>query len=567
MKPVASPLLACPAGFLLSLGALCLAFPVGAHAALVAPGDSISRRIARTTTDTVRVTLRDGDFARFAMTHPPGLDVRVIRPSGAELRLFARPDMSGVTPIYFVAEGGGSYAIAARNTGDSAVAYGLKFTERSSLDDRTRPAPPQDALQSPRIEALRQRAQSGDTATTRFWSELAAEGTAIVEPFDPRYDLVTFVWRAQYDTRNVFLQASFGRIEGVNDALRLIPGTDVWYLTEKLPKGSRFLYQLEPNRPAVPNAMRASAQVDPLHRGQRWNCPDGASKYRCRCVGQLPDASAEPWLGVRPSIAHGRVEKKTIRSQIQGVTRGLTVYLPAAYGREGKPLPLLVLFDGDDFLNQDWRGLEMWDNLIADRAIAPMVVVMVDNLPGRRVFDLVANEKFGRFMATELVPWARREYNVSRDARFTVVGGASAGGFGATYLGLAHPEVFGNVLSMSGACWWSPAHNGGICAGACPDSAGQPAIVNQDATTEPNWLAQLALERPASKTRFYLSAGTFEVDRQASGAGILEENRHLRDILGAKGVEVIFHQFVGGHETMSWRGALADGLQKLLPLR
>jgi enterochelin esterase family protein len=209
----------------------------------------------------------------------------------------------------------------------------------------------------------------------------------------------------------------------------------------------------------------------------------------------------------------------------------------------------------------------MWDNLIADRAIAPMVVVMVDNLPGRRLFDLVANERFGRFMATELVPWVRREYNVSRDARFTVIGGASAGGFASTYLGLAHPEVFGNVLSISGAFWWSPAHNGGICGGVCADSAGQPSVVNRDATTEPNWLAQLALERPSSKTLFYLSAGTFEADIVGTGAGLLEENRHLRDILRAKGGKVVFHQVVGGHETMSWRAAMADGLQTLLPPR
>ena len=100
---------------------------------------------------------------------------------------------------------------------------------------------------------------------------------------------------------------------------------------------------------------------------------------------------------------------------------------------------------------------------------------------------------------------------------------------------------------------------------SCPDSSGQPTVVNQDATTEPNLLAQLALERPVSKTRFYLSAGTFEVDRDATGAAILEENRHLRDILRAKRIEVIFNQFVGGHDQVVRPGAMADGLQKLLP--
>ena len=154
---------------------------------------------------------------------------------------------------------------------------------------------------------------------------------------------------------------------------------------------------------------------------------------------------------------------------------------------------------------------DVWDNLIATGKIPPMVVVMVHNLPGRRVFDLVANKTFGDFMAKELVPWARAHYNVVRDPAKTVIGGSSAGGFGAAYLGLVHPEVFGNVLSMSGAFWWSPEHNGGICAGVCADPDGKPAVVNQDATTEPNWIAQLALKQPATRVKFYLAAGNFRV--------------------------------------------------------
>lgn len=544
--------------------AACLFMSSMSSAQSIVAGDSLTRRVAPRAIDSVRVALRDGDYARLTIAHPLGLDVRVIRPGGEELRLFALPSMKGLTPIAFVAEGAGSYTVTAKNTGEALAEYGLKFVERASLDERTRPAPIPDALTGPRIEALRRRVQSGDTSTTQFWSQLAAEGTPIVEPLDAKYDLVTFVWRTQNDTRNVCLRASFGRIEGVNDALRLIPGTT--YLTEKLPKGARFTYQLEPNRPASPSAARVSAQMDPLHRGQRWNCPAGASKYRCHSVGELPEVPPEPWIVARPSVPQGTIEKRSIRSDIQQVTRDLTVYTPAGYSHTGKPLPLVVLFDGPDYLDEDSHEPAIWNNLIAQKLVSPMVIVMVHNLPGRRLFDLVANEKFSRFMAMELVPWDRREYNVARDARQTVAGGASAGGFAATYMGIAHPEVFGNVLSISGAFWWSPEHNGGICAGVCPDSSGQPAVVNQDATTEPNWLAQLALERPASKTRFYLSAGTFEVDRDATGAAILEENRHLRDILRAKGVEVIFHQFVGGHDQVVRPGAMGDGLQKLLPL-
>lgn len=60
--------------------------------------------------------------------------------------------------------------------------------------------------------------------------------------------------------------------------------------------------------------------------------------------------------------------------------------------------------------------------------------------------------------------------------------------------------------------------------------------------------------------RFYLAAGTFEVDNEGGGGGILEATYQLRDVLLAKGYNVQYQQFVGGHDGLSWRGLLADGL-------
>ena len=77
-------------------------------------------------------------------------------------------------------------------------------------------------------------------------------------------------------------------------------------------------------------------------------------------------------------------------------------------------------------------------------------------------------------------------------------------------------------------------------------------------------MAQLALKQPPSRAQFYLGAGTFEFDIAGSGGGLLEETRHLRDILRAKNYRVVFQQFVGGHDDLSWRGVMGDGLQALL---
>jgi enterochelin esterase family protein len=64
--------------------------------------------------------------------------------------------------------------------------------------------------------------------------------------------------------------------------------------------------------------------------------------------------------------------------------------------------------------------------------------------------------------------------------------------------------------------------------------------------------------------RFYVDAGSFEADMNGAGFSILEPSRHMRDLLLAKGYEVHYHEFVGGHDYLSWRGTLADGLIALL---
>ena len=56
------------------------------------------------------------------------------------------------------------------------------------------------------------------------------------------------------------------------------------------------------------------------------------------------------------------------------------------------------------------------------------------------------------------------------------------------------------------------------------------------------------LASPKLPLRFYLAAGTFEVDRDGGGGGILESTRNLRDVLLARGYQVHYQQFVGGHD-------------------
>ncbi len=139
-------------------------------------------------------------------------------------------------PIAFAAEGAGSYVFKIQNPGDQTASYELGIGEVISLTERLKPVPWSDPYPSRRIQALRKEIETGKS-TEAFWKEMTAQGTPLVEPFgsDSKYQLVTFLWRAVHDTRNVAVRGD--PFSPSDFALHRIQNSDVWCLTMKLPAG------------------------------------------------------------------------------------------------------------------------------------------------------------------------------------------------------------------------------------------------------------------------------------------------------------------------------------------
>ena len=131
-----------------------------------------------------------------------------------------------------------------------------------------------------------------------------------------------------------------------------------------------------------------------------------------------------------------------------------------------------------------------------------------------------------------------RETGFAAPAARTVLAGSSYGGLASATVAMRHPEVFGNVLSMSGSFWWSP--------------PGTPEDRRE-------YVAGLVAVSGLLPLRFFLAAGLFETGANGT-AGILETSRHLRDVLVAKGIPVTYRDYAGGHDYLVWQGVLPDGL-------
>lgn len=515
------------------------------------------------------LVLNAGDYAELKLD-PRGKELTLITydPSGDKFRgakLGPEEDK-----FDFVVDYPGKYRLEVAAT-DSVIGASYAITLEKIVSLQARLAPLRPLFASPRINALKVAVETGESGSVdSFWKEVEKQGAPIIEPLpgDGKNLLVTFLWKGTPDTRNVFV-ARLPYAGGAPDDYFMdrLGDTDVWYKTVATDRKTRFEYSLAPNVPRIRPVSQgmdndaiamiaAAARPDPLNP-KRWRVDAqnvDSPRYE-RSMVEMPDAPPQPWLAEKPGIPAGQVEKRRFKSVLLKNEREIAVYLPSGYSRDAKPYPLLLVFDEIDYLGDPKQIVlvptpTILNNLISAKRIPPMVALLIDNVPDGRDRELPCNPVFADFLHSELLPWAHSLYNLTADPRQTVVTGSSFGGLAAACAGLRHPETFGNVLSQSGSFHWMPSKNDGAS--------------DSGTDSEPNWVARQFITSPKLPLRFYLDAGSEEFDVSGDGRSILATNRSLRDVLLAKGYEVHFQEFAGGHDYLSWRELLADGLIALM---
>jgi enterochelin esterase family protein len=261
-----------------------------------------------------------------------------------------------------------------------------------------------------------------------------------------------------------------------------------------------------------------------------------------------PDSAGRPAGVMTPPIRSGEVQRFTIPGPSQGRSRTVWVYTPPGYATSrDSSLGLVVAFDGGEYLDEIPLP-RMLDSLLASGRIAPLVALLVDDSTGAARLDDLANRAwFVDFLAQGLLPWVRRGWRVTRDPHRVIVTGSSAGGLAAAHAALRRPELFGNVLSQSGAFW-------------------RGAEASNDAPYE--WLTAQVAAWPRGDVRFWLEVGSTETRGALGGSApsILAANRAFRDALRKKGYRLTYTEVPGGvHAPLTWAARLPAGIAALAP--
>lgn len=143
-----------------------------------------------------------------------------------------------------------------------------------------------------------------------------------------------------------------------------------------------------------------------------------------------------------------KADTLTVASERIPAPMKVTVILPdiAANSRN---LPVVYMLNGYGGGYRDWGKIRPNIGEYADRY--GMVFVMPSGMDSW-YWDAPANPKMQMesFFVKDLVPHIDSVLPVSRDRRLRAITGLSMGGHGAYWLGMRHPDIWGNIGSMSG---------------------------------------------------------------------------------------------------------------------
>lgn len=177
--------------------------------------------------------------------------------------------------------------------------------------------------------------------------------------------------------------------------------------------------------------------------------------YSCLLFfGLLLPAYATPPSG---EVVDDRIESRSlIGNKVEAPTmRRIKIYLPPAYTKSRKRFPVVYylgnFFEGAETPFAAKGAKQLFDEAIESGVIRDFIFVVADFRTPAGSSWYVNSSATGNWedlMIAELVPHIDRNYRTMAGRDFRAVVGDRAGGYGALWFGMRHPDIFGSVYAL-----------------------------------------------------------------------------------------------------------------------
>jgi enterochelin esterase family protein len=342
-----------------------------------------------------------------------------------------------------------------------------------------------------------------------IWQRVRDRGAPLIEE-----DTVMFVW---FGSQAPQLMGDFSGWEQKKPLSLVSAAKDIWVYELQVPQAAYIEYTFLDQQ-----GERVS---DPFNPNTVPNGLGDTNHYF-----YMPGAGPTELVRRVSGAPKGKVTRQLI--QPEHVTangeRYIYLYQPPTPG----PYPLLVVFDGNHYLRRVRLNV-MIDNLIHQKRISPLALAMVQNHKQARFLEYACNDATLGLLKKYVLPLAKERLelldNGTSPGSYGVMG-ASMGGLMALYAGIRMPEIFGSVLSQSGA------------------------FRLDNAQTVVFDLIGLGRQIPL---KIWMDAGCYDKGH------LVQANRDLYNLLRNRGYQAVLREYPGGHNYTAWRDDLWRGLEYL----
>jgi enterochelin esterase-like enzyme len=156
-----------------------------------------------------------------------------------------------------------------------------------------------------------------------------------------------------------------------------------------------------------------------------------------------------------------KIHGAALEGNLEGdaVDRDAIVFLPPSYAKDtSRRYPVVYALHGYSIGAEQWTGEIHVPQTIEGafaQGVSEMIVVLPDSKTahnGSMYSSSVTTGDFERFIAHDVVAYVDAHYRTIPERASRGLVGHSMGGYGATRIGMKHPEVFGSLYVMSPCC-------------------------------------------------------------------------------------------------------------------
>jgi enterochelin esterase-like enzyme len=161
------------------------------------------------------------------------------------------------------------------------------------------------------------------------------------------------------------------------------------------------------------------------------------------------------------SVEHIKIHGVALEGNLEGdaVDREVIVFLPPSYANEkARRYPAVYALHGYSIGAEQWSG-EIHVPQTVEGAFAQgakeMIVVLPDSKTihnGSMYSSSVTTGDYEKFISHDVVAYIDAHYRTIPDRKSRGLVGHSMGGYGASRIGMKHPDVFGSLYIMSPCC-------------------------------------------------------------------------------------------------------------------